>query len=385
MRLTAKKEDLIRALQQTGPLVPRKSPLPILACVLLRADQDGLRLSATDLETCVDTDMRACVEEAGAVAVPARDLLDTIRDRSDTEVRMEAKGSTLTLSSLTGQKRIPTLPADEFPVGDPEGDSGSTLDAMVLPRLSDVAWAVAAEGGTRPILAGIEMVVQDRHVTFSAANGYKGARCCVPAPFPPETAWRGVLPLPACTALLSVTKGHDEARVTLGKDFVEVFCGRTRIRTRLRTEGRFPDLRAILPPSFRQVVTTNRRSLLDALKRLTKSAPKGSSPYCVQTVLGDGSLALRPYEWGDPEDCEILPAHNTGGSMTIGFNGRYLRDVLQGLKGRDVRISVNDPLALAIFTAEDAPGVSALLMPMRMADPSRERRHGTKEEEHDHH
>ncbi|MGH7534239.1 MAG: DNA polymerase III subunit beta, partial [Gemmatimonadales bacterium] len=186
MKLTITREQLQEGLVAVAASVPAKTTLPILSNILLEATKDGIRLSGTDLDIAVSTTVSASVDQEGAMTLPARKLVEIVRELPSAAIRLTASGEQrVTIECGRSKFRLLGLPREEFPAfPGVKFDGGWRAPAQDLQKLiSHVAFAASTEE-SRPILNGVLWELRPDRMRMVATNGHRLARMDVPTTGP---------------------------------------------------------------------------------------------------------------------------------------------------------------------------------------------------------
>src|SRR4026209_1656804 len=183
MRLTISREKLQEGLTDVAASIPAKTTLPVLANILVETTERGIRLSGTDLDIAVSTEVSADVETAGAITVPAKKLSEIARELPPAPVKMAAMGEQrVTLECGRSKFKLLGLPRDEFPTF-PQvrfQDSWRVKSADLQKLISHTSFAVSTEE-SRPILNGVLWELRPERMRMVATNGHRLARMGGPA------------------------------------------------------------------------------------------------------------------------------------------------------------------------------------------------------------
>jgi DNA polymerase III subunit beta len=364
MKLACDRRSLAAALGTVSRVLAPRTPLPIMSMVLLEADREGLRLTATDLELTIRRRLPAIVEEGGALAVPGRLLLDFVAALDDDRVVLEAPAELLTVRSRSFRTEIQGGPAAEFPPS-PEALGGSALEveaAALVEAVGDTHFASSTDEA-RPLLTGVELTAADGDLTLAATNGYRLAerrlRC--------RSDGEGIEVVVPARALAEVARAlrDDGGRVRivvspLGNQLF-VIGAETEISSRL-LDGAYPDYRAVIPASWATSVGLEAAELARRLRALSVFARDGAQ--AVRIATGEGALLLstRTPEVGTAETA--VPARVEGPAASSALNVRYLLDGLARFDG-EARLLLGDRLTPAVLRPAGGDGYTYLVAPVR--------------------
>lgn len=371
MKITLERASLLKSLSHIQSVVERRNTIPILANVLIRASGAEVSLAATDMEIEVNETIPAEVGKSGALTAPAHTLYEIVRklpDGAQVEIATAAAGQ-IVLSSGRSQFKLGCLPVEDFPKM-PEGDHKHkfTLSAEDLRALIDrTRFAISMEE-TRYYLNGIYL-----HTTKSdkvdvlravATDGHRLARVEMAAPQGVKGIAGVIIPRKTVAEVRKLLDETSEMiEVALSDSKVRFTFGGIVITSKL-IDGTFPDYERVIPTGNDKILDTNAKLFGAAVDRVATISSEKSR--AVKLSLSEGQLILTANAPEAGSATEELEVSYEGHPMEIGFNARYLIDILQQIEGDGVRFHLADASAPAVV--QDVADSSALyvLMPMRV-------------------
>ncbi|MGQ0765284.1 MAG: DNA polymerase III subunit beta [Gemmatimonadota bacterium] len=367
MRLTISREKLQDALASVGSAVPSKTTLPVLANLLLETTERGLRLSGTDLDIAVSTEIVADVETQGAITAPARKLADIVRELPAAPVSLSSAGEQrLVLECGRSRFKLLGLPRDEFPafpaVSFSEAWRVRSGDLQKL--ISHVSFAASSEE-SRPILNGVLWEVRNDVLRMVATNGHRLARMQVA--HSGQTTADFIIPPKALDQVRKLFPADEDLEIARGENHVAFRSPLTSIYTRL-IEGPYPPYEQVIPRDNDKIAILDRDALTSALKRMAVIA----SDQTHRVKLGFNTALLRfsvqTPDLGEGQD--ELPVKYTGDPLDIGFNSTYLLEILRYMPASEVRITLkaSDRAATVQPEGSEASDYLCLVMPLRLVD-----------------
>lgn len=375
MKVIVDRKELESGILTASKAVNPKSPLQILNHILVRAENNALRFSATDLEMVIECQVKAEVIEAGAFTAPARILGEIVTQLHDAEVHLELiKGSQLRLKTSRSNFLVNTLSHEEFPVlPQPEGDSTLVVSGDVFREMvRNVQFAVAPPEETRVVLTGILTQIEPDRAMLVTTDGRRLAK--VERKFDGSqvtTSYRSIIPARAMGELQRLLGDNDVSlEITPSPGQVFFRFGNIQLVARLLEEGRFPDCEAIIPKSFSRTVYIHRDQLNGAVRRALIMAQEKESPRLLKLDIQSDTMAIRSNTPDLGQACEELPVRLEGDPITIAFNGRYLLDCVSNATGEEIRFLLNDPLSMAMIKPVGGDSLLYLIMPVRIKEMS---------------
>ena len=374
MELKIGVQELSRALARSQGIVEKKSTMPVLSHVLLEAQKSGeLTVSATDLDVAVQGQHRCeSVAKDGKAAVPARRLFDIVKALPETSASLrKTQNNYLEVRSGAAEFRIVGLPAEDFPaLPKPEKVPFVQVDAAsMLGLIERTAFAVSSDE-TRYNLNGVFFEPQGGKVRLVATDGHRLSLAEADSPGDFKLKKGVILPKKGLFELKkllaeAVEGGQEKPSADLG--FVEsaAVVRRSGVTLVMRLiEGTFPDYKQVIPKAGEKVLKVGRARFLETLRRISLLASDKS--HAVKLELGKGSLRVVSQDPEAGEAKEDVTVEYQGEPLKIGFNARYLIDVLQVLAAEDVAFELADDLSPGVLRPAGEEGFTAVIMPMRI-------------------
>ena len=375
MELKIGAQDLSRALARSQGIVEKKSTMPILSHVLLEAKKgDQLHVSATDLDIAVSGEHKCEVLKEGAMAVSAKHLYEIVKALPEASVTLKkAANNYLEVKSGPSEFRIVGLPAEDFPAH-PRYDKVHfvPIEAATLLRLIDrTAFAVSSDE-TRYNLNGVFFETSADGIRLVATDGHRLSMADSKLDGDFKLKKGVILPKKGLYELRKlVAEASDAAEEAPQGDlgFVEssaIFRRPGVVLVMRLIEGTFPDYRQVIPKAGEKVVSLGRQRLLETLRRV--SLLSSDKAHAVKFELGKGLLRVLSQNPDLGEAREDVPVEYQGEPLKIGFNARYLIDVLGVLDSDDVTLELADDLSPGVMrpVGESAAHYTAVVMPMRI-------------------
>jgi len=377
MKLTIERAALLKALGHVQSVVERRTTIPILSNVLLRAEVAGrLSLSATDMDLEIVERVAARVEREGRTTVPAHTLYDIVRKlREGAQVELETSGerNEMVLRSGRSTFTLACLPPEDYPVMSAgELPHHFSLTAAELRALIDrTRFAISTEE-TRYYLNGIYL-----HSTKSnevpviravATDGHRLARVEMTAPEGAAGMPGVIVPRKTVIELRKlVEEGEDEVQVALGETKIRCAIGEAALTSKL-IDGTFPDYDRVIPVNNDKVLDVECKEFADAVDRVSTISTERSR--AVKLALDRGNLVVSATSPENGTAVEELEVRYQNSPIEIGFNSRYLLDITEQIDGEYVQFQMADAGSPTIVrdAAPEANGANALyvLMPMRV-------------------
>ena len=378
MNVSVMQENLARGLGIVSRAVSSRATLPVLANVLLRTQDSGLKLTATNLEIGINCWVPGKVAEEGEITVPAKLLTDLVSSFPNQRVDLvlSPKDRTLKVTCAGSKSSIKGIEADEFPVVAAIGDAPATsVDARALREaLGEVVFAAATDE-SRPILTGVLTKLAGSRMTLAAADNYRIAVRHLELASPVNAEMVIVVPGRSYGELMRILPDGEasvEITVTPNKSQVLFHTEGIDLVSRL-IEGQFPNYEPVIPSSHTSRAVVDREAFLSSARRASIFARDSAN--IVKIALGgegvDGeepsavSITAHAADIGDAADA--LEANLEGTPTTIAFNARYLIDVLSNLGADEAALELSGPLAPGVIRGVGKDDYVHVIMPVRTA------------------
>lgn len=371
MKLAISKEQIMAGLQAVQNVVGNRTTLPILSNVLLRAEQDRLELTATDLDVTVSCSVKAEVKQPGATTLPVKKIFGIVRELAGNELEMEVdEKNQSSLRSGPSFYKINGLAAEEFP----PKPQFAEQKKVVVPQdklrmmLKRTSFAISTDE-TRFVLNGIFVSLKDHKITMVATDGRRLALVDEEADISPESQGEFIIPTKAINELNRLLQPKGEVEIKFSDNQVSMFLkgeGEADLSVLIVSklvEGNYPNYRQVIPTEARERVTIMREELLQALRRAEIMTSEKSNS--VRFTFTKNNLAITANTPEIGEARESLALNYKGKDMAIAFNPAYVMDPLKALDCDEVFFELIDELSPGVLKI-NGPFLY-VLMPMRMS------------------
>jgi DNA polymerase III subunit beta len=371
MKLTITREQLQEGLVAVAASVPAKTTLPILSNILLEATKDGIRLSGTDLDISVSTTVAASVDQDGAITLPARKLVEIIRELPSAAIRLTASGEQrVTIECGRSRFRLLGLPREEFPAfPSVKFEGGWRTSSRELQKLiGHVAFAASTEE-SRPILNGVLWELRPERMRMVATNGHRLARMDVPTSETQGASQADLIVPPKALEQIRRLFGTEETvEIARSENHLGFRTGSTQVFTRL-IEGPYPNYEQVIPRENDKAATADKAALASALRRMSIVASDQTHRIRMAFANGTCKLSVQTPDLGEAQ--EELNVSYEGDPLEIGFNAAYLLEILKYIPTDEVRMTFKAPERAATCEPvgwDDPASYLALVMPLRLVD-----------------
>jgi DNA polymerase III subunit beta len=367
MKATIERATLLKSLGHVQSVVERRNTIPILSNVLIEAREDGsLRLMATDLDLQVDESVPAQVAQAGAITVSAHTFFDIVRKLPEgSQVELSAAEGKMQVVAGRSRFNLSTLPRDDFPViAEGELPTRFELPAQTLRQIIDKTRFAISSEETRYYLMGIFLHVADEKLKAAATDGHRLARVTVDKPEGADGMPDVIIPkkcVGELRKLLDEVEGTVE--ISLSPTKVRFGLGNAVLTSKL-IDGTFPDYNRVIPTGNDKLLKLDPKSFMEGVDRVATIASEKTRAVKINLDRDKVVLSVTSPESGTAT--EELPADYGADGLEIGFNARYLMDILHEIEGDTVEVHLADAAAPTLLRENDKAAALYVLMPMRV-------------------
>ncbi len=356
MKFIVSSSQLLKQLQAISGVLNTSNPLPILDNFLFDIYKSELVVSASDLETTMTTRISIEAKKAGRIAVPARILLDTLKTFPEQPLTFSVDESTFAIEIVSdnGKYKLAGHNAEDYPhIPEVAGAKSLELPGAVL--LSAINKTIFATGNDelRPVMCGVFCQIGKEALTFVATDAHKLARYRrKDIAGPAEAAF--ILPKKPLNLLKNVL-GAEDTRVKINYNDSNAFfeAGQISLICRL-IDGRYPNYEAVIPSDNPNKLVIDRMAFLNSIKRISIFSNK--TTYQIRLKIAGSELEV------SAEDLDFSNAANErhtcqykGSDMEIGFNARFLMDMLSNIDTAEVLLEMSAPNRAGVLFPYGSP------------------------------
>lgn len=370
MRFTISREKLQEGLTAVTATIPAKTTLPVLANILVETTDKGIRLSGTDLDIAVSTEVAADVETSGAITIPAKKLSEIARELPPSPVKIAAAGEQrVTLDCGRSHFKILGLPKDEFPSFPAVrfNESWRIRSGELIKLISHTSFAVSTEE-SRPILNGVLWELRPEMMRMVATNGHRLAKMELPIKTAAAPSSDLIVPPKALEQVRRLFPEDEELEIARGENHLGFRSPFTSVFTRL-IEGPYPPYDQVIPRDNNRIAIADRAALTSALRRMSVIASDQTHRIRLSFNAALVRFSVQTPDLGEATD--ELPIRFTGDPLDIGFNANYLLEILRYIPTEEVKLTFKAPERAATLEPEgwsDPSTYLCLVMPLRLLD-----------------
>lgn len=372
MKATIERATLLKGLSHVQSVVERRNTIPILSNVLLEATAEGsLRLMATDLDLQINENVAAAVDQPGATTVSAHTLFDIARKLPEgAQVALSAADGRMSIVAGRARFSLGTLPRDDFPViAEGELPTQFEMPAELLKQIIDKTRFAISTEETRYYLNGIFLHVADGEgsqpvLKAAATDGHRLARVTLPRPVGAENMPDVIVPRKCVAELRKLLDEVDgSVGVSLSGTKIRFDLGKAVLTSKL-IDGTFPDYSRVIPTANDKILKLDPSAFMEGVDRVSTIATEKTR--AVKMALDRDKITLSVTSPENGTAAEEVPGEYVAAPFEIGFNSRYLMDILGQIDGDVVEVHLADAAAPTLIRENDKATALYVLMPMRV-------------------
>ena len=375
MEFKINSSDLLKALSHIHGIVEVRHTLPILSNIILKAKDNELTLSSTNLDIYCADKIKAEVSIAGEISVSAVTFFEIVkRLPSGSEVIMTMKEGENEIILKCGRSKfnLSTLKTDDFPIiSDNDLSTNFVLSADELIRIIDKTKFAVSNEETRYYLNGIFLHKAERDsipfLRAVATDGHRLAQYDIPLPQGAEEITGIIIPKKTIFELRKVLDdANGDVSISLNENKIKFTFNDLKIISKV-IDGTFPDYTKVIPQNNNKNFKTNNNELKNAIDRVSAvAANEESKSKAIKLSLEDNKLNLSVESQSKGSANEIIDISYDGDKVDIGFNSKYIIDICNEVDGEEVDISLLDSVSPAIILDKTDENLFFVLMPMRI-------------------
>ncbi len=375
MEFKINSSDLLKALSHIHGIVEVRHTLPILSNIILKAKDNELTLSSTNLDIYCSDKIKAEVSIAGEISVSAVTFFEIVKrlpSGSEVVMTMEDAENEIILKCGRSKFNLSTLKTDDFPIiSDNDLSTSFVLSADELIRIIDKTKFAVSNEETRYYLNGIFLHKADRNsiqfLRAVATDGHRLAQYDIPLPQGAEDITGIIIPKKTIFELRKVLDdANGDVSISLNENKIKFNFNDLKIISKV-IDGTFPDYTKVIPQNNNKNFKTNNNELKNAIDRVSAVAVnEETKSKAIKLSLEDNKLSLSVESQSKGSANEIIDISYDGDKVDIGFNSKYIIDICNEVDGEEVDISLYDSVSPAIILDKTDENLFFVLMPMRI-------------------
>lgn len=363
MKVVVKVKNLLKAVNICSRLVNNRNSLEVLGNILIETDKNILKLSSTNLDLAITTQLGAKVEKEGKISIPARLFNELINSISEETLQLISDNDKLTVKGQNIHSRLNGVAASEFPtLPTLKNTTSITLNSNEIKTLIEKSLISVSLDESRPVLAGVYFNIEDGRITLAATDSYRltevnskisikdKINCIIPA-----------RTLVEIQRLISIEESND-IKLKISESEASFTIGDSELITQL-TEGKYPDYKKIIPENSKTTIEASTSKLQEAVKISTVFARESS--HSVSLTIKNKELIINAQTSEVGENTINLDIKKTGSDAEISINAKYLNDILGVISAEKVFIELNDKLDPMVVKSGSDNKEIYIIMPLR--------------------
>ncbi|WP_029036971.1 DNA polymerase III subunit beta [Salinimicrobium xinjiangense] len=370
MKFIVSSTYLLKQLQILGGVINNNNTLPILDNFLFELNQDQLTVSASDLETTMSAKLTVESDSEGKIAVPARLLLETLKTFPEQPLTFVVEdNNTIELSSNHGKYALAYASGEEFPKAvSLEEPSSTTIQGDVLATAISKTIFASGNDDLRPVMSGVFFQFTPDHLTFVATDAHKLVKYSRNDISASQSA-EFIMPKKPLNLLKGILSGSDsEVLIEYNDSNARFTFEDTTLVCRL-IDGKYPNYEAVIPKENPNKLVIDRGQFLSSVKRVSIFSNKTTHQVRLKIAGAELNISAEDVDYSNKAE-ERLTCSYQGDDMQIGFNSRFLTEMLSNLNANEVQLEMSLPNRAGILTPVDGldegEKVTMLVMPVML-------------------
>lgn len=371
MQFDISSSELQKHLQIAAGAISTNPVLPILEDFLFTVEGGNLTIASSNLELTVVTKMSVNADQDGMIAIPAKILLDTLKALPDQPITIkvddDARG--VEIKSSYGKYKLAGDAPDDFPEVPAENEADTiTLNAGNLLDAINRSVFAASNDELRLAMTGVYVQVDFNKIIFVATDAHKLVKYTF-STIETDVAASFILPKKALTLLRSAIFNVENVKISFDKKNAFFEFGDQRVICRL-VDAKYPDYNAVIPVENPHTLTLNRKDFQNSLKRIAIYANKTTNQVLLNISEGSVTISAQDLDFSN-EATETLSCAYDGEPMTIGFNAKFLIEMLGVIEHNEIKLELSTPNRAGILLPgeqEENEYLLMLVMPVMMSN-----------------
>ena len=365
MKIAVTKEAILEGLQRIQNVVSSRPSLPVLSNALFEADENGLRLTTTDLEVGIRCRVEARVERSGATTLPARRLVSIVRELPNSEISIEVDAKqAASIRCGASFFKIYGLPKEEYPAFPHFEESNSLTMPQIDLRdgLKKTSYAISADEA-RYVLNGILFSLLDNKLTLVATDGRRLALFDTELEFPKSSERDFILPTKAVMELQRLLGDSGQVSISTSANLVSFDLNGSQLVSKL-VDGNYPNYRQVIPGEAKERIPLEREMFLNCVRRVSLLSNDKTSSIRLEFTKNNLDITANTPEIGEAR--ESMSLNYQGRDIAIAFNPDFLMDPLRNLSNDEVYLELIDEMSPGVLKIQSP--FLYVIMPMRISN-----------------
>ncbi len=369
MQFTVSQNQIFKAISLIQGIVEKKRTLPILSNVLLQTNDNKLQISATDLEIGIKIECSAEIEKNGKITVPAKKIFEIIKEISSPEINIKTNNdSWIEIISGNATFKVIALSADEYPtIINKQPENTIKIECKEFKRILDKTINSISTDEKKYNLNGIYIHSDDNYIYFVSTDGHRLSYIrSENSNIKINNLENGIIiPRKGIIELKKIIEENIDEILDIGFVDNNIIITIDNIFLTIRLiDGSFPDYHRVIPKNTENYTIVNTSLLHSAIRRISILANEKSRG--ISFKITDSSIEISSSNPEFGEATEKLPATYNGDELTIGFNSKYLLDVLSNIESENIKLFINNNKSPCLIMEENSEDFKSIIMPMNI-------------------
>ncbi len=370
MKFIVSSSYLLKQLQVLGGIINNNNTLPILDNFLFSLDNKSLTVSASDLETTISSKLEVESTEQGMICVPARLLLETLKTFPEQPLTFTVEeNNTIEISSNHGKYALAYASGEEFPNAvELKEPSSTVVQGDILATAISKTIFASGNDDLRPVMSGVFFQFSTDNLVFVATDAHKLVKYTRDDISASQTA-EFIMPKKPLNLLKSILAGsEDDVVIEYNDSNAKFIFENTEMVCRL-IDGKYPNYEAVIPKENPNKLVIDRNQFLNSVRRVSIFSSKTTHQIRLKIAGAELNISAEDIDYSNKAE-ERLTCHYQGDDMQIGFNSRFLTEMLNNLTSDEVSLEMSLPNRAGILTPVDGldegETVTMLVMPVML-------------------
>jgi DNA polymerase-3 subunit beta len=370
MKFIVSSSYLLKNLQVLGGIINANNTLPILDNFLFQLDGNSLLVSASDLETTISSNLNVESTEKGSICIPARLLLDTLKTFPEQPLTFTVESNnTIEISSNHGKYALAYANGEEFPNAIELQDPSTTLvQGNILANAISKTIFATGNDDLRPVMSGVFFQFSSDNLTFVATDAHKLVKY-TRMDLKTDKEAEFIMPKKPLNLLKSILAGSDDdVVIEYNESNAKFIFNSTEMVCRL-IDGKYPNYEAVIPKENPNKLSIDRNQFLNSVRRVSIFSNKTTHQIRLKIAGAELNISAEDVDYSNKAE-ERLTCGYQGDDMQIGFNSRFLTEMLGNLSSDEVSLEMSLPNRAGILTPadglEDGEHITMLVMPVML-------------------
>ena len=370
MKFIVSSSLLLKNIQVLGGILNTNNTLPILDYFLFKISKNILRITASDLETTLTADVKVDSDKEGTVAIPAKLLIDTLKTFPEQPLTFNVlENNIIEISSNHGKYALAYAKGDDFPKTLAITDaSNSVISSKVLYQAINTTIFASGNDDLRPIMSGVFFQFSSENSTFVATDAHKLVRY-VRTDYKSDKLIEFIMPKKPLNILKGILINNDfDVNIEFNESNAKFIFSNLTLTCRL-IDGKYPNYEAVIPKENPNVLTVDRALFLNSTKRVSIFSNKTTHQIRLKITGNELIISAEDLDYSNKAE-ERLSCNYNGDDIQIGFNSRFLVEMLSNIDSDEVKLALSLPNRAGILTPtktdNDFEQITMLVMPVML-------------------